>query len=170
MDIIEARERKGWSRKELSERSGISYSLLSNMENGYQRCTERTGTAIALALDVRPRDLTLPGGRSPSGSVEWNCECVSLETIPDPPSTNGVLQEVYQADLREAIRTLLHTLTYRERRILSMRFGLDGNPHTLEETGKLCGVSRERIRQIEAQALGRLRHPLRARKVRDYYV
>ena len=54
-------------------------------------------------------------------------------------------------------------------RILQLRFGLvDGDCYTLEEVGKKFGVTRERSRQIEAQALSRLRHPIRSRKLRDY--
>ncbi len=57
----------------------------------------------------------------------------------------------------------------REGRVLQLRFGLkDGKSHTLEEEGKKFGVTRERIRQIEAKALRKLRHPSRSRKLRDY--
>ncbi len=71
--------------------------------------------------------------------------------------------------LREVIDEIFQSLTPREVRILQLRFGLvDGYCYTLEEVGKKFGVTRERIRQIEAQALSRLRHPSRSRKLRDY--
>jgi RNA polymerase primary sigma factor len=71
--------------------------------------------------------------------------------------------------LREQMGTILNSLNSRERRVLEMRFGLkDGRGHTLEEVGQAFGVTRERIRQIEAKALRKLRHPLRSRKLRDY--
>ena len=71
--------------------------------------------------------------------------------------------------LREQIRSALDFLTDRERQVLEMRFGLkDGKDHTLEEVGRLFGVTRERIRQIEAKALRKLRHPSRSRALRDY--
>jgi len=71
--------------------------------------------------------------------------------------------------LREELDETLSSLTPREVRILQLRFGLvDGYSYTLEEVGRKFGVTRERIRQIEAQALGRLRHPSRSRKLRDY--
>ncbi len=71
--------------------------------------------------------------------------------------------------LRDQIRQVLGFLTDREREVLEMRFGLnDGKDHTLEEVGKKFGVTRERIRQIEAKALRKLRHPSRSKSLRDY--
>jgi RNA polymerase primary sigma factor len=71
--------------------------------------------------------------------------------------------------LREQIRSVLDFLNEREREVLEMRFGLnDGRDHTLEEVGKTFGVTRERIRQIEAKALRKLRHPSRSKALRDY--
>jgi RNA polymerase primary sigma factor len=71
--------------------------------------------------------------------------------------------------LREQIRGVLGFLNEREREVLEMRFGLnDGRDHTLEEVGKTFGVTRERIRQIEAKALRKLRHPSRSKALRDY--
>lgn len=71
--------------------------------------------------------------------------------------------------LREQMRASLKSLNPRERQVLEMRFGLkDGQGRTLEEVGQAFGVTRERIRQIEAKALRKLRHPLRSRKLRDY--
>jgi RNA polymerase primary sigma factor len=65
---------------------------------------------------------------------------------------------------------VLDSLTGRERRVLQLRFGLeDGRQRTLEEVGREFGVTRERIRQIEAKALRKLRHPTRSRKLRDYF-
>ncbi len=71
--------------------------------------------------------------------------------------------------LREQLEEVLNTLTDREKKVLSLRFGLeDGRGRTLEEVGKEFNVTRERIRQIEAKALRKLRHPTRSRKLRDY--
>jgi len=71
--------------------------------------------------------------------------------------------------LNEQINTVLNTLPAREQKVIRMRFGLDdGYSHTLEEVGYVFKVTRERIRQIEAKALRRLRHPTRARKLKDY--
>jgi RNA polymerase primary sigma factor len=71
--------------------------------------------------------------------------------------------------LKEQVEAVLDSLTGRERRVLQLRFGLeDGRARTLEEVGKEFNVTRERIRQIEAKALRKLRHPSRSRKLRDY--
>jgi RNA polymerase primary sigma factor len=71
--------------------------------------------------------------------------------------------------LKEQIEDVLTTLTPREKRVLELRFGLeDGRSRTLEEVGVEFNVTRERIRQIEAKALRKLRHPSRSRKLKDY--
>ena len=71
--------------------------------------------------------------------------------------------------LKEQVGEVLHTLTERESRVLQLRFGLeDGRSRTLEEVGREFGVTRERIRQIEAKALRKLRHPTRSRKLKDF--
>jgi RNA polymerase primary sigma factor len=71
--------------------------------------------------------------------------------------------------LKEQLDDVLDTLTDREKRVLELRFGIeDGRPRTLEEVGKEFGVTRERIRQIEAKALRKLRHPSRSKKLKDY--
>ena len=77
------------------------------------------------------------------------------------------LDAAIQSDLRDAVSRVLGSLTPREERILRMRFGIGTNPdHTLQEVGKVFSVTRERIRQIEAKALQKLKHPSRARALR----
>jgi RNA polymerase primary sigma factor len=71
--------------------------------------------------------------------------------------------------LKEQVEDVLGSLTARERKVLQLRFGLeDGRARTLEEVGKEFNVTRERIRQIEAKALRKLRHPSRSKKLKDY--
>ena len=73
--------------------------------------------------------------------------------------------------LKDELREVLDTLTVREKEVLELRFGLfDGSSHTLEEVGKQFKVTRERIRQIEAKALRKLRHPSRAKKLKDFLI
>jgi RNA polymerase primary sigma factor len=84
-------------------------------------------------------------------------------------STPSPSQVVYQQMLHERVEEVLATLSPREARILRLRFGLDDDhPYTLEEVGRKFGLTRERIRQIEGKALRRLRHPRRARLLREY--
>ncbi len=72
--------------------------------------------------------------------------------------------------LREQIAEVLHTLSPREEQVIRMRFGLsDGQPHTLEDVGAYFNITRERIRQIEAKAIRKLRHPSRSKLLRDYH-
>jgi RNA polymerase primary sigma factor len=88
-----------------------------------------------------------------------------IEDSDAPSPTDQASQQL----LRDQIDDIFVSLTPREVRILQLRFGLvDGYSYTLEEVGRKFGVTRERIRQIEAQALGRLRHPSRSRKLRDF--
>ena len=71
--------------------------------------------------------------------------------------------------LKEELDNVLLTLTEREEKVLKLRFGLeDGQCRTLEEVGQIFGVTRERIRQIEAKALRKMRHPSRSKKLRDF--
>ena len=85
------------------------------------------------------------------------------ERTPTPPDTAS--REMLRLRIEEAV----NTLPPREVRILRLRFGLqNGQSHTLEEVGRKFGLTRERIRQIEGQALRRLRHPSRSRDLRDY--
>ena len=89
---------------------------------------------------------------------------VEDDNIPGPAeSTSNTM-------LAEALTEILGTLTKREADVLKMRFGMyDGRNHTLEEVGQIFGVTRERIRQIENKAIRKLRHPSRAKKIKDFY-
>ena len=108
-------------------------------------------------------------------------EPVSLETpigeeedshlgdfIPDADAT-APIDAASALLLKEQLADVLHTLTPREAKVLAMRFGLtDGTPHTLEEVGLEFAVTRERIRQIEAKALRKLRHPTRSKRLKGF--
>ena len=78
-------------------------------------------------------------------------------------------EEALRELLKDQLSEVLSELSFRERRVITLRFGLENDrPQTLEEVGKEFNVTRERIRQIEAKALRKLRHPSRSRKLKDY--
>jgi RNA polymerase primary sigma factor len=138
-------------------------------ELGREPSSDEMADALDLATDKvenmlqvarRPLSLELPideEGDSELGDFIENDEAVAPADV------------VSSAILRDLLREVLEDLPPREVRILQMRYGLvDGETYTLEEVGQKLGVTRERIRQIEVQALGRLRHPAHARRLRDF--
>jgi RNA polymerase primary sigma factor len=113
-----------------------------------------------IRVSQRPLSLEMPVGEEEDSYLGDFIEDADADSPTDSAS---------QTMLRQVIDEIFESLTPREVRILQLRFGLvDGYSYTLEEVGKKFGVTRERIRQIEAQALGRLRHPSRSRKLKDY--
>lgn len=97
-------------------------------------------------------------------------EDVSLGELIEDKSVAGFSEELINSDLREAINDALKHLTPREEKVLKMRFGLGhaGREHTLDEVGSYFGVTRERVRQIEAKALFKLQHPSRSSKLKTF--
>jgi len=107
-----------------------------------------------------PMSLEMPVSTEESSALG---DFIEDETIPSPAD------ETSRQLLREQMKDILESLSPRERNVLRLRFGLeDGQARTLEEVGQKFGVTRERVRQIEAKALRKLRHPLRSRKLKDY--
>ena len=97
-------------------------------------------------------------------------EDTSIGSFVEDDHTPGPADATSNAMLAEALKEILDTLTEREADVLKMRFGMyDGRTHTLEEVGQTFGVTRERIRQIENKAIRKLRHPSRAKKIKDFY-
>ena len=97
-------------------------------------------------------------------------EDTSIGSFVEDERTPGPADATSNALLAEALKEILGTLTEREADVLRMRFGMyDGRTHTLEEVGQIFGVTRDRIRQIENTAIRKLRHPSRAKKIRDFY-
>lgn len=141
-------------------------------EEDYQKrvrlISDDTRMPVALVEDcmrlfyqfVRTTSLDLPIGEDediPLGELVQQEDEISIEDI------------VAAKMLREQLEEVLDTLTDREQKVLRLRFGLlDGRARTLEEVGRKFNVTRERIRQIEAKALKKLRHPSRSRKLKDY--
>jgi RNA polymerase primary sigma factor len=113
-----------------------------------------------LKIAQRPLSLQKPVGEEKDSELG---SFIEDDEAPSPP------EAAEQTILRTTLEELLTTLRPREARILRLRFGLqDGHNYTLEEVGQKFGLTRERIRQIEKQALQRLRHPLRSRRLKDY--
>ncbi len=145
----------------------VSAQLLH--ENGREPTVEEIAEAMSITED-KVRDI-----------LRVAQEPVSLETpigeeedshlgdfIPDEDAQVPA-EAAYQSLLKEQLTEVLATLTPREEKVLRLRFGLeDGRPRTLEEVGKEFAVTRERIRQIEAKALRKLRHPTRSKRLRDF--
>ena len=134
---------------------------------------EPTSTEIAKEMEIssdKVREIVkvsqLPISlESPIGEEEDSPLGNSIEDRNALPPVDAASKQL----LKEQIEDVLDTLTPREQRVLQLRFGLeDGRSRTLEEVGKEFNVTRERIRQIEAKALRKLRHPSRSRKLKDY--
>jgi len=146
------------------ERDGILTALANEerldpiMSRKLRRASNRVEQILRISLE--PMSLETPIG---SEEDSYLGDFIKDETMPEPDDAASAQL------LREQLRAILKSLNHRERQVLEMRFGLkDGQSHTLEEVGQAFGVTRERIRQIEAKALRKLRHPLRSRKLRDY--
>jgi len=132
------------------------------LEAGLQRKLRRAAQKVRKILRVsqEPMSLDMPIGQEDSSQLG--------DFIPDD-NLLGPVDAASRQLLKEQIQSALSVLNDREREVLQMRFGLaDGEDHTLEEVGRFFGVTRERIRQIEAKALRKLRHPTRSRQLRDY--
>ncbi|PIS31240.1 RNA polymerase sigma factor RpoD [Candidatus Saganbacteria bacterium CG08_land_8_20_14_0_20_45_16] len=113
-----------------------------------------------MKVSQMPLSLEMPIGDEDSSRLGDFVEDASTQA-PDEIVMHGLLHD----DLED----VMNTLTEREKTVLKLRFGIeDGHPRTLEEVGKVFNVTRERIRQIEAKALRKLKHPTRARKLREY--
>jgi len=113
-----------------------------------------------MKISQQPKSLSTPVGDDKEATLEQFIADQNQPTLYD---------KVSRELLKDALNKVLETLSPREKRVLIMRFGLnDGKPRTLEEVGKEFKVTRERIRQIEAKAIRKLKHPTRARKLRDF--
>ncbi len=127
----------------------------------YRKWRQATGKIQnTLRISQETMSLELPVGPGQSTSL---ADFIPDEAVDEP------VEAASRQLLREHVRKVLGFLSERERRVLEMRYGLvDGKDHTLEEVGREFGVTRERIRQIEAKALRKLRHPSRSKSLRDY--
>jgi RNA polymerase primary sigma factor len=153
MDLLEPQEvqaiSRGWA-----EQEPLDFAL----ERKLRRAASKVRRIMRISQE--PMSLDMPVGSEDSSHLG---DFIEDETI------EGPVDAASNQLLKEQVQSILGSLSKREREVLEMRFGLkDGQGHTLEEVGKEFGVTRERIRQIEAKALRKLRHPFRSRKLRDY--
>jgi RNA polymerase primary sigma factor len=132
------------------------------LDPALDRKWHRAATKVRRIMRIaqEPMSLETPVGTEESSQLG---DFIEDETLPEP--VDAAAREL----LKDQVQNALSVLTERERQVLEMRFGLqDGKDYTLEEVGKYFNVTRERIRQIEAKALRKLRHPTRSRHLRDY--
>jgi RNA polymerase primary sigma factor len=155
----------------MSDRLRRLYQVARQIEqtNGQQATAEEI--ADELNVDARKVQWMLKASwqplslEQPVGEEEDN----ELASFIEDDTTPSPAQVAYNNMLREKVEEVLSTLSPREANILRLRFGLvNGRAYTLKEVGQKFGLTRERIRQIESQALRRLRHPCRSRQLRDY--
>ncbi len=155
------------------KQAGILYKIAENF-NKLQKKLSREPTndelAEALSLPIEEMEALLRVYRThlsldaPVGEYEDTSYLDLLEETSMP----SVEEQVLHRALASEVNSLLESLPPRERKVLRMRFGMDGKPQTLEEVGKQMNLSRERIRQIEKKAKGRLKARARLKSVRDY--
>jgi RNA polymerase primary sigma factor len=155
----------------MSDRIRQTYKATHELEQRLGRVPTAEELAIELGLDLQKVEWILKVSwlplslESPVGEDEESELGMFIEDEFSPTP----MQSAYQSMLKEKIDEVLGSLTPREARVLRLRFGLDsGTPFTLEEVGEKFGLTRERIRQIEGKALRRLRHPRRARQLKEY--
>ncbi len=135
---------------------------------------EPTLEEIAAELNL-PIDKVVEANRTAADTLSLDTpvgdeEDTTIGSFVEDENTLGPADATSNALLSEALSEILRTLTDREADVLRMRFGMyDGRTHTLEEVGQIFGVTRERIRQIENKAIRKLRHPSRAKKIKDFY-
>ena len=142
-------------------------TLELNREPSEEELAEKMGTSVEKIREIykisqEPVSLETPIGEEDDSHLG--------DFVPDE---RNMSPEEYATNemLKDEISEVLLTLTEREEKVIRLRFGLeDGKSRTLEEVGQMFGVTRERIRQIEAKALRKLRHPSRSRKLKDYMV
>jgi RNA polymerase primary sigma factor len=148
------------------------YKVTHEMEQKLGRTPTNDELAVEIAVPVQKVDWMMRVSWLPlslESPINEDEEDSELGQFVEDQLTPTPIQSAYAKLLREHVEEVLETLPPRESRILRLRFGLeDGRYYTLEEVGAKFGLTRERIRQIESKALRRLRHPRRARQLRDY--
>jgi len=155
----------------MSDRIRQTYKAMHDLEQRLGRVPTVDEMAAELNLDPKRVQWIMKVSWQPLSleSPVGDDDDSELGTLIEDKLSPTPMQLVYETMLHEKIDEILDGLSPREARVLRLRFGLDdGNVYTLEEVGKKFGLTRERIRQIEGSALRRLRHPRRARQLKEY--
>lgn len=180
-ELARARESLGLTIKKAAEIIGIGYHTLCAIENLKCYPSEKIQQKVCdfyrnngyfmLREDIFPEQLSNVRARKMIAEKE-----IPKENLVSLSYVNKKLLPVYDSKeeldsklLGEEIKKSVETLTKREAKVIKLRFGLDDRePLTLEEVGKIVGINRERVRQIEARALRNLRHPTRSKILREF--
>ncbi len=153
MDILPSEDRRA-----ILEAQAEGETLDPALDRRLKRAALKVRRILKVAQE--PMSLETPIGTEENSSLG---DFIEDESVPGP------VDQASRQLLKEQMQDVLDGLSPREREVLELRFGLrDGQTRTLEEVGQAFGVTRERIRQIEAKALRKLRHPIRSRKLKDY--
>jgi len=180
-----ARESKGWTRAEMSYQTGIAVTRIQKIESLHIIPSEEDVVRLSAALGV-PGDVLFPEdlieaikvgvfhksrrrARLTVPHVRQIADAKRFMMLSAPPAEDDVIDGVCNDELRQDLLKVLKELHPKEQKVIDLRFGLtDGVSRTLDEVGLVFGVTRERIRNIEAKALRSLRHPSRSRGLKDY--
>ena len=144
----------------------LYYSRTGNTKKAMEEVAEAAQVSVeeakrVMKISKHPISLDRPIGDSDDS---YFGDFIEDESVESP------VQSASREMLRERIESVLSTLTFREREIIKLRYGIgDGYTYTLEEVGRIFRVTRERVRQIEAKAVRKLQHPVRARRLGGFF-
>ncbi|MDO9580398.1 MAG: sigma-70 family RNA polymerase sigma factor [Bacteroidales bacterium] len=179
--LVDARGEQGWTQVQVASWAGMKVVRLSHIENlrvipTWEEMDNLAGVLGQFTEVLFPESLLRAVNEGVFNHrirelAEPQVVALDRDTLKALPfvSDDYLVDAVMRNSLKEKVKVVLDTLTPREQRVLQLRFGLkDGRSRTLEEVGKGFNVTRNRIQQIEAKALRKLRHPSRSRILKDY--
>lgn len=151
----------------MSKIRNVSKRLLQ--EKGREPTIEEVANAVSVSVPEARRIMKISRSQISLDRPVGESEDSSFGDFIEDEKAESPVSAATQEMLKEKIETVLHTLSYREREIIKLRYGIgDGYTYTLEEVGKKFNVTRERVRQIEAKAVRKLQHPVRSRKLEGF--
>lgn len=173
--MISARERLGMNQGALAKASGVPNSAVYDLEKLVYRRTniEEEAMKIAIFLKIQVDDIYSPELKGTGVQTEFKqvkeVDPENLISAANKLQIEGPDIDLERKEMKEAVYSALDDLTFKEREIIKHRYKLDGYKFlTLDECGKLFKVRRERVSQLEAKAMRKLQHPVRARKLKEH--